>query len=344
MKLARALIDQARACGDLGSPFTGRLLQALGPVLQQGTPLSDRLRDWPGDIGPRGASLPLRLAGALHALVRQNADPGLVAVYPPNDVSDAALGRAVAAAIDNHAPYIDAWIDNAPQTNEVRRSALLIAVGNWLTARYQMPLVLSELGASAGLNLMWDQFGLSVGPDRFGPQNPALTLSPDWTGVPPVPAHPVITDRRGVDLKPIDPGSEQGQLRLLSYLWPDQPDRITRTQAAISVAQAQVDRGDAADWLDARLSQDCPGMLHLIFHTVAWQYFPDPVKHRAETAIRAAGARASDQAPLAWFAMEADEKGEGACLTLRLWPGDQHLTLGRADFHARWVSWNAPKP
>jgi len=29
-------------------------------------------------------------------------------------------------------------------------------------------------------------------------------------------------------------------------------------------------------------------------------------------------------------------------LTLRLWPDDLHIPLGRADFHGRWVIWDAP--
>jgi hypothetical protein len=37
--------------------------------------------------------------------------------------------------------------------------------------------------------------------------------------------------------------------------------------------------------------------------------------------------------------MEADDDGPGVGLTLRLWPGDRRLSLGRADFHGRWVDW-----
>lgn len=344
MKLRRALTAQAQACSDLGSPFTARLLRTLIPVLERDSALSRQLKDWHGDIGPRGASLPLRLAGALHALVRLKAAPGLIAVYPPNEASDAALERALGDAIRDQASFIAEWIESPPQTNEVRRSAALIAVGNWLTARYQMPLILSELGASAGLNLMWDRFGLAIGGARFGPESPALTLTPDWSGPCPLDARPVIAGRRGVDLSPIDPRDAAGQLKLLSYLWPDQPDRIARTQSAISVASAEVDRGDAAQWLETRLSQAHPGKLHLIFHTVAWQYFPAKVKQQAEAAITAAGRRASDQAPLAWFAMEADENPHGAGLSLQLWPGGQKTALGRADFHGRWIEWRAPPP
>jgi hypothetical protein len=39
--------------------------------------------------------------------------------------------------------------------------------------------------------------------------------------------------------------------------------------------------------------------------------------------------------------MEADDRPGSAALTLRLWPGDHRLSMGRADFHGRWVEWDA---
>ena len=69
-----------------------------------------------------------------------------------------------------------------PQTNEVRRSAALIAGAQVALEHFQRPIVLSELGASAGLNLMWDHYALDIAGQITGPQTPALTLSPDWTG------------------------------------------------------------------------------------------------------------------------------------------------------------------
>ena len=37
----------------------------------------------------------------------------------------------------------------------------------------------------------------------------------------------------------------------------------------------------------------------------------------------------------------ADHWPAGSALTLRLWPGDLTIELGRADFHGRWVRWHA---
>lgn len=338
-RLRAALRTQARACADLDSPFMTRLCGLLADRLAPGTPLTDRLFDWPGEIGPAGASVPLRLAGALHALARAGRG-GLDRVYPPLAVDDATLWASVAAALESEAAFIGRFLDSPPQTNEVRRAAVLIAAALWLAGRHPLPLVLSELGASAGLNLSFDAFGLIADGQRRGPAKPALMLVPDWRGPPPPDGTLQVAERRGVDLSPIDPAT--GADRLLAYLWADQPDRLTLTQAALALPAPPVDRADAADWLDSRLARRWPGHLHLIFHTIAWQYFPPATQARARARIEAAGDRATEKAPLAWLAMEADGARPGAAITLRLWPGNLSLDLGRVDFHGRWVDWQAP--
>jgi hypothetical protein len=68
------------------------------------------------------------------------------------------------------------------QNNEVRRSAALIAGAQVALEHFQRPIVLSELEASAGLNLMWDHYALGIAGEITDPQTPALTLKPDWTG------------------------------------------------------------------------------------------------------------------------------------------------------------------
>jgi hypothetical protein len=342
MSLRAALRHQSRACASLGSPFNARLLGLIADRLQPGTALADRLLGWPGDISPRGASVPLRLAGALHGLVLDGAAPDLAAAYPPHDVGDDTLWLAVNAALHSHAARIDDWLNRPPQTNEVGRSAVLIALGHWLTARYGLPLILSELGASAGLNLMWDRYALDLPGARLGPDDAVLRLAPDWTGTTPVRATPAVADRRGTDLTPLDPADAKDRLRLSAYIWPDQTDRLTRTTAALAAARAPVDRADAANWLASRLCKPAMGHLHLICHTIAWQYFPPATQSRARAQIESAAAHATPTSPLAWFAMEADSNSPGAALTLRLWPGDLTLNMGRADFHGRWIDWQPP--
>ncbi len=320
----------------------GQLLDILAHHWPGDTPFVRLCRDWPGDITPAGASLPLRITGGLHALVLTGRDTNLAALYPPHRASDAALKDAVLDALTTHQGFLTDWVQSPPQTNEVRRSVALIGAAHWLAAHHDLPFVTSELGASAGLNLMWDHYALKADGQTLGADNPALTLKPDWIGPVPAPAQIHVTERRGVDLNPLDPHDPDQALRLLAYLWPDQPHRVALTRAAISAQSTPVERGDAIDWLETRLATRRDGHLHLIYHTIAWQYFPPDAQARGTTLIEVAGAQATASAPLAWLRMENDGGTDGAALTLRLWPGDQRITLGRVDFHGRWVRWEAP--
>ena len=343
MSLDQAFRAQADTCARMGSPFMGRLLTLLADNWPADSALGRKFAAFEGDIGPAGHSLPLRLAGGLHALVLSNADAKLAAVYPPHKSSDTALREAVLEALTAQEPFLLDWTDSPPQTNEVRRSAALIAGAHVALQHFDLPIHLSELGASGGLNLMWDNYALEIAGERFGPNVPAVLLTPDWEGEMPPAASPVIANRAGVDLNPLDPTQGDHLLRLTAYLWPDQPERLNNTRAAASVATARPQKGDAIDWLGPRLASAPQGCLHLIQHTVAWQYFPAEKQAHGRALIEAAGAQATRNRPLAWLSMETDGDTTGklgAALTLRLWPGDIRYELGRADFHGRWIRWD----
>ncbi|MGB3408732.1 MAG: DUF2332 family protein [Jannaschia sp.] len=338
LSLTQAFKAQSEACAALGSPFMGRLMALLAARL---TPadgeIAARLFAWEGDVGASGHSLPLRLAGGLHALrLMDRAD--LASVYPPTTSRDEDLWDTVLGAMTAEAAFLMRWLDSPPQTNELRRAAVVRAVAHWLADRHGLPLDVMELGASAGLNLNWDRFALRIGDRTLGPANPVISLAPEWQGPLPPDAEPVIATRAGVDLAPLEPGRDR--LRLLAYLWPDQTDRLARMEAVLGLSPQKVDAGDAGAWLERVLARPQPaGVCRMIFHTIAWQYFPPATDARARGAIMAAGAGATEDRPLAWFGMEADGKGRGAGMTLRLWPGHVSLDAGRVDFHGRWVDW-----
>ena len=339
--LAEAFRNQGMACANLGSPFMGRLCSALADIWPEDTALAAKCRGFTGDIGPAGVSLPLRIAGGLHAL-RLRGETGLEDVYPPHDPEEAAFRAALDHALHERDAFLTEWIESPPQTNEIRRSAALIPGACVAADLFDLPIWLSELGASGGLNLMWDRFALQGEGWRRGPIDAVVTLTPDWTGAPPPATDPVIVARRGVDLNPLDPANQTDLLRLTSFLWPDQPERLQNTRAAASAMQVQVDRGDAIDWLQDRFAAAPEGHLHLVQNTVAWQYFPEDVQARGRQLFAAFGAQATATRPLAWLQLETDgdlhAKG-GAALTLQTWPSGQIIQLGRADFHGRWVNW-----
>lgn len=338
-----AFRDQGGACARLGSPFMGRLMPLLADRLRPTTAVARRVLDWAGDVGSGGQSVPLRLAGALHGLVLDRVDHALTAAYPPREVDDDTLFAAVDGAMTRHEARLMAWLDHAPQTNEVRRSAALIPAIWWALAHHDLPVVLSELGASAGLNLSLDRFALMINGTVHGPADSPVRLIPEWTGPVPQP-HPIrVIERAGIDLNPLDPSDLQHALRLCAFLWPDQPARLALTRGAIDLSAVVPERGDAAAWLDTRLAEPRPGRLHIVYHSIAWQYFPPATRTTARAALDAAGARATPDAPLAHIALEGDGDSHGAALTAQIWPAPSGLeglqTLGRADFHGRWVEW-----
>ncbi len=340
MTLKQAFLDQANHCVALESPFMEQLMLVLARDWPEDSALGRKFAKVEDDIGPIGASLPLRIAGGLHALVLKRKSLQLVAVYPPHKASDADLSAAVLDALRTHETFLLDWTDSAPQTNEVRRSAALIAGARVAVQHFNMPIHLSELGASGGLNLMWDHFALEIEGHRFGPNMSTILLSPDWSGALPPSVQPRIEKRRGVDLNPLDPTRPDHLMRLMANIWADHPHRLNLTRSAASVMDAKVQQGDAIDWLAKHLPESPQGCLHLVQNTVAWQYFSKAAQARGKALIEAAGKRATANRPLAWLSMENDGEGKnGAALTLRLWPGDLTLNLGRADFHGRWIDW-----
>ncbi|WP_199261206.1 DUF2332 domain-containing protein [Paracoccus binzhouensis] len=341
MAWQEAFAHQTRACRELGSGLTARICEALTRIIaaDQG-PVGRRVKSWPGDPAVGADSLPLRLCGALHALVLSGRAPELARAYAMGGGMQ--LDRDIHQVIQSNDRYILDWIELAPQTNEVGRSAVLIAAVRFLArllpeARFD----LLELGASAGLNLNFRLYSLAD-EQGFFPDGAVsqVRLMPRWRGTPPPAATLPVGEARGVDLNPLDPAADG--FRLMAYVWPDQQDRLARLRAAFAVAAAHppcVERGDAGDWLESRLAE-AGAHGRLVYHTVAAQYFPQATRDRIEAALRQAGARADAAHPLAHFAMENDG-GEGAGLHLRLWAGGamRAWDLGRADFHARWIDW-----
>jgi len=339
--IRQSFLRQAKACADLGSPFTARLCTLAAERLTGDSSVSETVLRWPGNPDGTGDALALRLAGTLHALVRSGQDSALAAVYPPHTVDDDTLWAAIEAAMRRDEAFMLERLKSAPQTNEVRRSAALLPGVLTIAAQTAKPLILSEVGASAGLNLQWDRYSYQLGDVRWGGTS-TVELGPRWEGPPPPQATIEITERAGCDLNPLDPASEDDRLRLFSYIWADQQDRLDRTAAALEMATEsglKIEKADAIDWLRKRLATPRPGMAHVIYHTIAWQYLPTALKAEGEALIAEAGSRATMDAPLARLQLEADGKPEGAAILLTLWPPGETREIGRADFHGRWVKW-----
>ncbi len=345
MMLCEALESQARGCARLGSPFMERLLNLFAARLDDQTQVGRRMHGWGGDITATGHAIGLRLAGTLHRMALSEPQGPLARVFSKGhgDLEDDALWDILRTALETREDEILEGLASPPQTNEIRRCSALAPGFLAVVKRFGLPLRLSELGASAGLNLLWDLYSYELDGVVMGRENSPVHLTPDWRGALPDTAKAQVIERQGCDLNPLDIERTEDQLRLKSYAWADQPDRLARLDAAFEIVRKtsfQLDKANAVDWLENRLRDRRSGTCHVVFHSIAWQYFTPDDQARGRTALEEAGEKATEDAPLAWLRMEADDIDHGAGLCLTTWPDGHTHDLARVDFHGRWVEWH----
>jgi hypothetical protein len=329
---------QAAGNRHMGAPFMSDVLEALADILDDQTKTGRRIMAW--SVDPLVDVLPLRLAGGLHALARSGRDPALSAFYGAKGGDIAGVLRR---SLIDHDEWLERWLDSPPQTNEVMRSAGLMAGLMHLVSKIDQPIELLELGSSAGLNLNLDRFDYDLGGVRAGDPGSGVKLKPDWSGSLPRGSTPSIISRAGVDLRPVDLSQDEAVERLIAYVWVDQTERLQRIQAAIDLARAfppSVVAGDAPAWLDAQLAlPQAAGVTRVVMHSVFWQYLPPETQVSITDAIMAAGALAAADRPLAWLTFEPRASLYAMGVTLRVWPTGEELHLANCHPHGTTIEW-----
>jgi hypothetical protein len=342
-----AFAVQAEYCAKLGSQFMAALCETLIDVLSTDNEVGRRVLAWPGNPSPHADNVPLRLAGALNALARSGRVRDLTAAYPPHGIPHRATFAIVLRhVLAEHGSEIATFLEHAPQTNEVGRSAVLIGGLLEVAKRTGFPLELLEIGASAGLNLFADRYRYRFGGAELGPEDARLRLAPEWTGPPPpLDARLRVQARHGCDVNPIDIRDAAQRERLKCYVWPDQPERLAKLEAALATALAAepfaLDRADAADWVATRLRVDAPnGVARVLLHSIVWSYLPEATRERIRSHLNEVGAAATAAAPLAWLRFELAPSTEAKTeIRLTTWPGGHDHVLGDAHPHGSAVRW-----
>jgi hypothetical protein len=339
-------LQQAEWCERLGSPFAAFACRVLHARLDESSLFGSRVLNWAGN--PQADAVALRACGALNFFARQN-QPALAPLYPPHPLpSEDQFWRGVKAAVAELDAPLTSFLDSAPQTNEVARSALLLPGYLEIAALTGRPLEIREIGASAGLNLWFDRYFYDYGARRWGSSEAKVRIACEWRGEDrPLAPTLEIAGRIGCDLNPIDASNPAERARMLAYIWPDQTERLARAEAALDVA-AQVKTGveaiDAARFAERELQAGAPSKTLVLAHTIFWQYLAKETKAAIRGAITEAGDRATQSSPFAWLRLEAEaEETRGAALRLSLWPqGPVDKKLALASFHGQWIEWAKP--
>ena len=338
------------------SPLYKRVLDAVLEDVAAGGPCGAVLAQVDPGLEPVSDAVTLRFLGGVHRIVLEGRAPDLAAHYPSAggrfDVADPRgdLPDAFLATVDANRDELVVALGRSVQTNEVGRSAALLVGYLAISRATGLPLRVFEVGASAGLNLRWDQYRYEGGAGGSAWGHPSSPLRFTKRYVDPLPdlaVEAAVLERGGCDAQPIDPATEDGRLTLRSFVWPDQLDRFAALEAALTIAEqvpAVVDRADAGEWVDARLADPHRGSATVIAHSVVWQYLPVPSRRRVLAALEAAGARATARAPVAWLRMEpGEDAAESADVRVTMWPHGEERLLAHAGYHGRPIR-IAPEP
>src|SRR5579862_250724 len=235
------------------------------------------------------------------------------------------LAAAFADFCRRHRPELEVLVaTRATQTNEVG------------PGRARRPLAILDLGASAGLNLLFDRYayvyraaspggreseggaGTGAGPPAApvagrvaGDARSPVVLSCELRGASAVAdtiplSLPDVAARAGIDRSPVDLRDEESARWLLACQWPDDVDRFRQARAAIALARCsedapRVERGDLVDDL-GRVVATVPADAHLcVVHSWVAAYLTPSEQRALADVVASVGARR----PVSWLFAEA---------------------------------------
>jgi hypothetical protein len=332
---------QADWCERLGSPLYAHLLRRAADDFDQSGPVRELLA--PHEHDSRGSALALRMMGAVHLLALEGKLPELARFYPSCG-GTAALEPAWQAfrnAVAEQMACLRQLVLRPVQTNEIGRCGPLLGGFLLIARRTRLPLRLLEIGASAGLNLQWDQYRYTWPGGAWGNPRSPIVLQDVFTpgGTPPL-IDVTVAERRGCDPDPLDPSLPECRLTLRSFVWADQLERMRNLEQAMEVAirsQLRVERAGAPAWLKSRLAEPASGVATVLFHSIVWQYISRQERKELLDLIQQAGSQASADSPFAWLRMEPGE--ETAEVKLVIFPGFEDRIIATAGYHRPNTHW-----
>jgi hypothetical protein len=253
---------------------------------------------------------PMLVLAALH-LAALNGHDVLGPIYDDarhgtlEDPRDAA--RRVMDVVRNDPEIVRSQLWRATQTNEPGRSAVIQAVVGDL-GRDVTEINLIEAGASAGINLYFDQF-----PVRAIDDHRALTLvCEDLTPIDRSRPMPAVRSRVGIDPHPLDLDDEHDRLWLKACLWPEQRRRHERFDAIVDAHHTwphmTMLKGTSTERLGEAFALCDSGVMTVVLNTWSAFYFSPEER----SAYFAELSRRCAQSNVAWISMES---------TMVKWPG-----------------------
>ena len=314
--MAARLRRQAAWCEAGGSPLYEHLLgkaasdvEVEGPVWAVLEPYADE---------PGSAAVALRFMAAVHRLVLDGTLHELARHYPSTggEGDGHTIWPLFRQALIDHHDEVRTLIARPCQTNEVARCAALFGGFLEVAHRTGKPLRILEIGASAGLNLRWDLYRYESADGAWGDPESPVTFGHHFDVPPPMDRAATVAERKGCDLSPVDPTSEDGALTLRSSVWADQLGRLSLLDGAIEVARTapiELEKADAVSFLERELARSTPDVATVIFHSIVMQYVAPEDRDRIAQLIAEAGVHRLGMEPADAFEIRLDGELLGTC-------------------------------
>lgn len=290
------------------------------------------------------------MLGAVHFLLLRGAKHPLRDFYPNLNGGVAKDGDPFPAFRDfclSHRAELEPLIaTRVTNTNEVGRSGVLHPGFRVAAEEARAPLYLIEIGPSAGLNLIWDKYGMRYRKDgetlaAIAPDAP-LVIDCELHGdrVPPVGPSPEIAGRVGLELNPVDLSNDDDRDWLRALMWPDQISRAERLDKAIALfakSRVEIRAGDALALLGDAMAEVPRDAAICVYHTIAIYQFSSAMKAALEDILTVAGVRR----PVLRLSYEMEKVGGDCALKLiRYHDGTRdERTLAACHPHGTWLEW-----
>jgi len=292
---------------------------------------------------------PMALLAAVQYLLFENPNHQLAAFYPSVDGATQPVDDTTYPAFKEFCRAHESEIRNLVstrrvQTNTVRRSACLLPAFEHVSRVVdRAPLGLVEIGASAGLNLLWDRYGYSYDGQVAGDNSSPVRTECELRGeiAPSLPDEAVpIGSRRGVDLHPLDVTDDEDGRWLDALIWPEHQKRRANLRRATEIAADQpptIHEGDVLDTLE-RVVEEIPANQPVcLYNTYVLYQLSDAQRADLYDLVSKIGA----QRDIYWLSCEWAMDIASPVITLHRYENGVHSAelLARFHGHGEWLEW-----